>query len=116
LTITHSCVFIKLQYKKSEKKEGKMKKIFKTSVYFFAASVISISGAFVLNAVANDESAQILNTRCTSCHGIGKVKKANHDKKGWEETIMRMMDKKKFGKRLDQKQVEKLADYILSSK
>jgi len=55
---------------------------------------------FRLNAAADDESAQILNTRCTSCHGIGKVKKANHDKKGWEKTIIRMMDKKSLEKDL----------------
>jgi cytochrome c5 len=93
-----------------------MKKFLKTSFCFFTAAAISMSGSFALKASADEESSKILNTRCTACHGLGKIKKADHDKQGWEETIIRMMNKKNFGKKLDQSQVEKLAQYILNSK
>jgi cytochrome c5 len=93
-----------------------MKKIFKTALCFLAASSVFISSSFALKANADDETSNILNTRCTACHGIKKITKANHDKEGWEKTIVRMMSKKKFGKNLNKEQVEKLAEYLVNSK
>jgi len=93
-----------------------MKKLLKISVSFFAASTISVSGFFAANASADQKSGEILNTRCTACHGLSKISRANHEKRKWEKTIIRMMNKKKFGKKLEQAQVEKLIDYILRAK
>ncbi|MDY0133225.1 MAG: cytochrome c [Desulforegulaceae bacterium] len=93
-----------------------MKNFFKTTLCFFAGSTIAISTSFAFNEGTDKGVANILNTRCTACHGIEKVMKADHDKKGWENTITRMNNKKKFGKRLDPKQIKDLAEYISSIK
>jgi cytochrome c5 len=93
-----------------------MKKFLKTSFCFMTVTAISMSGFFTLNANADEESSKILNTRCTACHGLKKLEKANHDKKEWEETIIRMVNKKKFGPKLTQTQIEKLAEYISSAR
>lgn len=66
------------------------------------------------NIFSAESGEYILKTRCSTCHGIGKIKKVNHDKKGWEKTVKKMMDKNGFGKKLNKAELKQLIDYLNS--
>lgn len=69
---------------------------------------------FLPNAkITSAESGEyIMKTRCASCHGIGKVKSADYNKKGWKKNIKRMMNKNGFGKKLNKTEIKLLIDYL----
>ena len=55
------------------------------------------------------DGAALLQDRCARCHGIGEVESAKMDRKGWAQTIDRMIAK---GARLNKKEREAVLNYL----
>jgi cytochrome c5 len=41
-------------------------------------------------SAAGDAGAQLVETKCSMCHGLDRVTAASYDKAGWEEVVTRM--------------------------
>lgn len=90
-----------------------MKKTILTGIFLALILTLFLQVGSVRNLVAqNGES--IAMQRCTDCHGIGRVKRADHDRKGWERSVKRMMGKSGFGPKLSDAEEDALIEYLLS--
>ncbi|TYT74460.1 c-type cytochrome [Desulfobotulus mexicanus] len=85
----------------------------------FLSFVMAVAMAFSLalsspatssDAMAEGES--LLQNRCTSCHGAGKITRAKKDRNGWERTVRRMEQK---GVQLTDAERTLLLNYLATS-
>lgn len=63
------------------------------------------------DALPDGEGRTILQTACTTCHGLGELRKysAFYTKSQWRELVQTMRD---YGARLDDRQAAVLVDYL----
>lgn len=77
-----------------------------------------LAGLFVLGIQGNSlhagDGQAILETRCTACHGAGRIERAGHDLDGWKSTVSRMEIKGGFGNALSDAERQSLLDYLVS--
>ena len=64
--------------------------------------------------LAAEKGETIVEDRCTVCHDTGRIERAGHDRKGWENTVARMMGKSGFGSELGDDEYQALLDYLTS--
>lgn len=62
-----------------------------TIVLTLAAAAVALT-ACAQSASASDPAA-IIQNNCTRCHPIERIKAANHDLAGWQNTVSRMMSR-----------------------
>ena len=43
------------------------------------------------SAASSSDPASIVQTQCTRCHPIDRIKLAQHDLAGWQDTVQRMI-------------------------
>ncbi len=78
-----------------------MKKGLLTVIFLGAVSGLLFFGiqGGSLQAGGN-QGEEVLQERCTTCHGKGRIEAADHDRQGWENTVDRMMARAGFGPEL----------------
>jgi mono/diheme cytochrome c family protein len=60
-------------------------------------SILVLSAAFMLcgaaqeTALAGDSAETLFESKCSQCHSTQRPKSLKKTKKGWEETVIRMM-------------------------
>jgi len=88
-----------------------MKKIITT---FLCLAVLG--GLFMFGVQGNilqaGDGQAILETRCTKCHGAGRIERAGFDRDMWEVTVDRMMGKRGFGEALSDAEYQTLLDHL----
>lgn len=88
-----------------------MKKIITT---FLCLAVLG--GLFMFGVQGNSLQAgdgqAIVETRCTTCHGAGRIERAGFDRDRWEATVDRMMGKRGFGEALSDAERQTLLDHL----
>jgi len=62
----------------------------------------------------NEEKAtldgkQLVEERCTGCHGLDRIESAEYDRAGWESTIKRMINK---GAKLSDEEKDAVLDHL----
>ncbi len=72
-----------------------------------------MSGLHSSEVSAGDGQA-IMETRCTTCHGAGRIERAGHDLDGWKSTVDRMIGKGNFGPELSDAEREALLNYLIT--
>ncbi|TWI73200.1 quinohemoprotein amine dehydrogenase alpha subunit-like protein [Desulfobotulus alkaliphilus] len=63
---------------------------------FVLIAALGLSLALFSPVASSDalaEGENLLQNRCTSCHGAGKITRAKKDRNGWERTVRRMEQK-----------------------
>ncbi len=90
-----------------------MKKMFCTAACIGMLGTLLMLGLSVPQLKAGD-GAMILQSRCTVCHGAGRIERAGHDLEGWKNTVNRMMGKANFGPQLSDAELEALLDHLTS--
>lgn len=88
-----------------------MKSFFTTSLCFVIFCLFFIPGMVSADA-GNGKS--IMESRCTSCHGTGKINRADHSPEQWEKTVKRMMAKSRFGAQLSKSEMQSLLNHLNS--
>lgn len=88
-----------------------MKKLFLAALFTTVVGVVLIIGMNIGSLGAADGET-IIKERCTSCHGTGRIERADHDRDGWERTVNRMMGKSHFGPKLSDDEQKALLDYL----
>ena len=88
-----------------------MKSFFITILCFAIFSIFLIPGTGIVQA---ENGKSIMESRCTSCHGSGRIKNADHSPAQWEKTVKRMMAKSKFGNELTKSEMQNLLNYLNS--
>lgn len=90
-----------------------MKKTLLSGVLFVLIIILFLQVVSVRDLVAeNGES--IARQRCTVCHNLNRVEKANHDREAWQLTVQRMMGKSRFGPKLSDAEQDALIEYLIS--
>jgi cytochrome c5 len=54
-------------------------------------------------------ASDLVRERCTRCHKVERIKKAQHDKAGWEKTVARMRGK---GAKVDDAEAARIVDFL----
>ncbi len=90
-----------------------MKKFLLTAVCLSMLGGLFMFGFTAQNLEAGDGKA-ILETRCTVCHGAGRIERAGHDLDGWKSTVNRMMNKGQFGPKLSDAELQALLDHLVT--
>ncbi len=87
-------------------------------LFFTMAGVLMLGGLLMPGSSTGSEKvldgATVLQSRCTSCHGPGRIKKAKHDLDGWKKTVDRMMSKANFGDKLSDEELDALLSHLAS--
>lgn len=92
-----------------------MKKlIFAVTVFFLLGGLVMLVNS-VPPLEAGDGQA-IMEARCTTCHGAGRIQAAGHTEAVWQETVSRMMEKGNFGPALSDAERELLITYLTTLK
>jgi competence protein ComEA len=76
------------------------------------ASLLFVGGCAAQTPTSSDPdaaAAQLVQTKCTMCHGIDRIKAASHDAAGWQSTIARMKAK---GAQVSAAEVQTIAAYL----
>lgn len=66
-------------------------------------------GTSASGSSASTDPAAIINEKCTRCHGIDRIKAAQHDAAGWQSTVNRMVTN---GAQLTPEQQKAVIDYL----
>ncbi len=90
-----------------------MKKIITTSLCLAILGGLLMFGLHGNNLHAGDGQA-ILETRCTVCHGSGRIERAGHGLERWKSTVSRMEGKGRFGPALSDAERQSLLDYLVT--
>jgi mono/diheme cytochrome c family protein len=90
-----------------------MKKIIITSLCLAILGGLLMLGLHGNSLHAGDGQA-ILETRCTTCHGAGRIERAGHDLDRWKSTVSRMEGKGRFGNALSDAERQSLLDYLVT--
>lgn len=56
------------------------------------------------------DAAQLVNTKCTMCHDIGRVDSVTYDQTQWEETVDRMVS---HGLVVTDEEKQQIIDYLV---
>ncbi|HEY7185614.1 MAG TPA: cytochrome c [Vicinamibacterales bacterium] len=81
------------------------------------AAVVMSSSARAMGPeddLPDGEGKKILLGSCTSCHELSEVTKFRgyYDRKQWRDIVVTMME---YGARVDEKQIDVLADYLAAN-
>jgi hypothetical protein len=71
-----------------------------------------LAAAMFLIAACSSQSqspAQVVQTKCTTCHNADRIKAADHDLAGWKAIIARMVDN---GARLTPVEADAMARFL----
>ncbi len=90
-----------------------MKKVVLTSICLAMLGGLLFFGLQGNNLHAGDGQA-IMETRCTVCHGAGRIERAGHDLDGWKSTVDRMMSKGRFGPALSDAERQALLNHLMT--
>lgn len=60
------------------------------------------------------DGSTVLEQRCTTCHGAGRIERAGHDLDGWKNTVERMEGKGAFGNALTDAERQALLDHLIT--
>lgn len=90
-----------------------MKRLFLTLVGVVALGGLLMPGSIIGSETAMD-GAEIVQNRCTSCHGVDRIHRAKHDLGGWKKTVDRMMSKANFGENLRDEEFDALVSHLAS--
>ncbi len=88
-----------------------MKRLFLTMAGVFMLGGLLMPGSSIGSQEALD-GAKLVQSRCTSCHGAGRIEKATHDLDGWKKTVDRMMSKAKFGEKLSAEELDAVLSHL----
>ena len=88
-----------------------MKSLFITFLCFAIFCIFLIPGTGIVQA---ENGKSIMESRCTSCHGSGRIQNADHSPAQWEKTVKRMMAKNNFGNELTKIEMQNLLNYLNS--
>ncbi len=66
------------------------------------------------NSLHAGDGQTILETRCTLCHGAGRIERASHDLDGWKSTVSRMEGKGRFGEALGDAERQSLLNHLMT--
>jgi len=88
-----------------------MKSFFIKFLCFAIFCLFLIPGTGLVHAEAGKS---IVESRCTSCHGTGRIKNADYTPAQWEKTVKRMMAKNNFGSELTDNEMQNLLNYLNS--
>lgn len=67
------------------------------------------SGSGSGTAASTADGATLVSTRCTRCHGLPRIKAAQHDAAGWAATVARMRGK---GAQLTDAEAQEVVDFL----
>ncbi|WP_150112204.1 c-type cytochrome [Desulfonatronovibrio hydrogenovorans] len=90
-----------------------MKRVLLTSICLVMLGSLFMFGLQDMKLQAGDGQA-IMETRCTTCHGAGRIERAGHDLDGWKSTVDRMMGKGNFGPALSDAERQALLKYLVT--
>lgn len=89
-----------------------MKWMFGRTAMWLFATVAAATVAFAAAQLPDGDGKKILETSCTSCHGIDGVTSMKLGKEGWEGLVSSMVS---LGAQVDQKDVPVLIDYLVKN-
>ncbi len=89
-----------------------MKWMFGRTAMWLFATVAAATVAFAAAQLPEGDGKKILETACTSCHGIDGVTSMKMGKEGWEGLVASMVS---LGAQVDQKEVPVLIDYLVKN-
>ncbi len=91
----------------------------------FAILLVGLVGVTVLIACGGGEEptqvpsapqvateAELLQERCTSCHGLGRVEGETHTEAEWDATVERMRG---YGAELTDEEAQTLVEYLVEN-
>jgi nitrate/TMAO reductase-like tetraheme cytochrome c subunit len=71
--------------------------------------VVGVVGLAVMVGCSQPSAQELVEERCVGCHALTIIETSQKTRQEWEETVDRMVAK---GARLDDRQVEKVIDYL----
>jgi hypothetical protein len=81
------------------------------TVVFALLSVLLLAGCGAGgSASASSDPASIIESQCTRCHPVDRIKIAQHDAAGWQNTVQRMISV--HGAQLDDTQAQAVVAFL----
>src|SRR6185295_4430987 len=90
-----------------------MKSTFGRATMWFSATVAMAAVAFsAVQDLPEGPGKAILESNCTVCHDLDRVKSKHYDKESWQGIIESMRDKRGGPKDLSDDEIKVLVDYL----